>query len=62
MLGVTCDAFIHTLDECVKLAVGDASHSLLLLPPSTNPDQIIHQRKSISEIDQIKFVDQQFPK
>ena len=33
MLSVTCDAFIHTLDECVKLATGESSQSLTLLSP-----------------------------
>lgn len=60
MLGVTCDAFIHTLDECVKLAVGDSSNSLLLLSPSASSEQTINKTKSISEIDQTKFVYQTF--
>jgi hypothetical protein len=58
MLSVTCDAFIHTLDECVKLATGDSSQSLLLLSPSptTVVDGTTKLRKSFSEFDQTKFV------
>lgn len=56
MLSVTCDAFIHTLDECVKLAVGNP---LILHSPSSNNEQpIARPRKSTSEFDQPKFVDQ----
>ncbi|CAF3067405.1 unnamed protein product [Rotaria sp. Silwood2] len=36
MLNVTCDAFIHVLDECVKLATGGSSQSLTLLSPSSS--------------------------
>jgi hypothetical protein len=56
MLNVTCDAFIHTLDECVKLATGNSSQSLLLLPPSptTIQDESTTNRKPISEFDQTK--------
>ena len=59
MLSVTCDAFIHTLDECVKLATGNSSQSLLLLSPSpTNAtDELTStNRKSFTEFDQPKFV------
>lgn len=58
MLSVTCDAFIHTLDECVKLATGDSSQSLLLLSPlpSTTTDEISTVRQSFSEFDSTKFI------
>ncbi|UJR29904.1 hypothetical protein I4U23_017452 [Adineta vaga] len=53
MLSVTCDAFIHTLDECVKLATGDSSQSLLLLSPSPPklPDGTTILRKSFNEFE-----------
>ncbi len=59
MLGVTCDAFIHTLDECVKLATGDSSQSLILLSPlpTTAMDGTSTPRQSVSEIDSTKFVE-----
>jgi len=62
MLSVTCDAFVHTLDECVKLATGDSSQSLLLLSPSptTTVDETTLIRKSFSELDQSKFVNRSF--
>ena len=58
MLSVTCDAFIHTLDECVKLATGDSSQSLILLSslPSTTTDSTSTVRTSSSEMDSNKFV------
>jgi hypothetical protein len=58
MLSVTCDAFIHTLDECVKLATGNSSQSLLLLSPSptTTVDETTMPQKSFSEFDSTKFV------
>jgi hypothetical protein len=58
MLSVTCDAFIHTLDECVKLATGDSSQSLLLLCPSLPKltDGISTLRQSFNEVEPIKFV------
>ncbi|CAF1331734.1 unnamed protein product, partial [Didymodactylos carnosus] len=34
MLSATCDAFIHTLDECVKLATGGSGEGSLLSPSS----------------------------
>jgi len=48
MLSVTCDAFIHTLDECIQLATGGSTPSLLLLSPmsSNNGEQLTIQRKS----------------
>ncbi len=52
MLSVTCDAFIHTLDECVKLATGNSSESLLLLSSSPTTDETT----LINDFDQIKFV------
>ncbi|CAF1351226.1 unnamed protein product [Rotaria sp. Silwood1] len=56
MLSVTCDAFIHTLDECVKLATGDSSQSLLLLSQSlsTIPDDISTYQQSFFQIDSPK--------
>ena len=60
MLSVTCDAFIHTLDECVKLATGDSSHSLLLLSPSppktTDGTTTASSRKSFTDFDATKSV------
>jgi len=60
MLSVTCDAFIYTLDECVKLATGNSSQSLLLHSPSpttaTTVDEITMPRKSFSKFDQTEFV------
>jgi len=58
MLSVTCDAFIHTLDECVKLATGNSSQSLLLLSPSptTTVDETAMPEKSFSEFDSTKCV------
>ncbi len=62
MLSVTCDAFIHTLDECVKLATGNSSQSLLLLSPSPTivVDESTINRKSISEFEQTKFVQNEY--
>jgi hypothetical protein len=62
MLSVTCDAFIHTLDECVKLATGNSSQSLLLLSPSPTIafDESTINRKSISEFEQTKFVQNEY--
>jgi hypothetical protein len=37
MLNVTCDAFIHTLDECARLTNGGASRSSLLLASLAKP-------------------------
>jgi hypothetical protein len=47
MLSVTCDVFIHTLDECVKLATSSSTQSLFHLSPisSINSDKISTQRK-----------------
>jgi hypothetical protein len=58
MLSVTCDAFIYTLDECVKLATGNSSQSLLSLSPSptTTIDKTTMSQKSFSEFDQTEFV------
>jgi hypothetical protein len=59
MLSVTCDAFIYTLDECVKLATGDSSQSLLLNSPSpttTTVDETTMPQKSFSKFDQTEFV------
>jgi hypothetical protein len=58
MLSVTCDAFIHTLDECVKLATGDSSQSLLLLSPHLPiaTDAISKHRQSFCDMDSTKFV------
>ncbi len=58
MLSVTCDAFIYTLDECVKLATGNSSQSLLLHSPSptTTVDEIAMPQKSFSKFDQTEFV------
>ncbi|CAF3700800.1 unnamed protein product [Rotaria sp. Silwood1] len=51
MLNVTCDAFIHALDECVKLATGGSSQSLMLLSPSSsiNSNSSLIQRKTSNE-------------
>jgi len=51
MLSVTCDVFIHTLDECVKLATSNSTQSLFLLSPisSINSDKILIQRKISKE-------------
>jgi len=56
MLSVTCDAFIHTLDECVKLATGNSSQSLLLLSPSpsTAADETTISQKLFFDFDQTK--------
>lgn len=51
MLSVTCDAFIHTLDECVKLATGDTSSS-----SSTLPDEISTSQQTSAEIDLTMYV------
>ncbi|CAF1093515.1 unnamed protein product, partial [Rotaria sordida] len=58
MLNVTCDAFIYTLDECVKLATGDSSQSLLLLSSSSStiPDDISTYQQSFSQIDSTKSI------
>lgn len=55
MLSVTCDAFIQTLDECVKLSVGNP---LIVHSSPSNCDQPIAKprQKSSSEFDQTKFV------
>lgn len=39
MLNVTCDAFIHTLDECVRLANGNSISRSSLIPLSLLQDQ-----------------------
>jgi len=51
MLSITCDAFIDTLDECVKLATSGSTKSLFLSSPTTsiNSDQILTQRKTSKE-------------
>ncbi|CAF4357449.1 unnamed protein product, partial [Rotaria sp. Silwood2] len=56
MLSVTCDAFIHTLDECVKLATGDSSQSLLLLSPPSSimSDDLSIYQQSFSQIGSTK--------
>ena len=53
MLSVTCDAFIHTLDDCVKLAINGSTQSLSLLSAtsSINSDQTSTRRKSSVELD-----------
>ncbi|CAF1400494.1 unnamed protein product [Adineta steineri] len=58
MLNITCDAFIHTLDECVKLATGDSSQSLLLLSPSPRKlsNRISTNRQSFTEHEPTKSV------
>ena len=58
MLSVTCDAFIHTLDECVKFAARGSSQSLLLLSPTTSIpiDGTSECRQIFSEINSMKFV------
>lgn len=55
MLSVTCDAFIHTLDECIQLATGGSTPSLLLLSPmsSNNGEQLTTQRKSSNDFDNL---------
>ncbi|CAF1461763.1 unnamed protein product [Rotaria magnacalcarata] len=58
MLSVTCDAFIHTLDECIKLATGNSSQSLLLLSPSSLTaisDDISILQQSFCSIDSTKL-------
>jgi len=52
MLTGTCDAFIHTLDDCVKLATGGSTQPLLLLSQtsSINSDKTLIQRKLSKEI------------
>ena len=54
MLSVTCDAFIHTLDECVKLATGGSTQSLIF--PSPTSDNTSMRRKSSNEFYLPKFV------
>jgi hypothetical protein len=44
MLSETCDVFIHTLDECVKLATGGSTQSLVL--SSRNSDNTSIHPKS----------------
>jgi len=51
MLSVTCDVFIHTLDECVQLATGGSTQSLLSTPTSSmNSDKITTERNSLKEL------------
>lgn len=49
LLNVTCDAFIHALDECVKLATNGSSQSSQLL------SQISSLDSNNSLIDRILF-------
>lgn len=52
MLSVTCDAFIHTLDECIRLATGGSTQPLFLSPTSSiSTDQILTQRKSSNDLE-----------
>lgn len=49
MLNVTCDAFIHTLDECVKLATGGSTQSFLLsspISPANSNGNSVHRKQS----------------
>ncbi len=48
MLSETCDAFIHTLDECVKLATGSLTQSSI--HATRNSDNTSIPRKSSHEL------------
>ncbi len=49
MLTVTCDAFIHTLDGCVKLATGGSKQPLFLSSSSSlNSDNTSRSSKGLN--------------